>query len=319
MKKVTVSVRHGGYNKVRRNHNLRTENILKAEKHIDSHGHREVWHDESEKDAYERVFKEAQDVYNSKQTRAERKIKDYLEKVKNDPKKHAIYEAYVSVGNKDNRLGEEEERAILKKYFEGWKDRNPNMEIVGCYYHADERGVSHLHIDYIPVAHGYAKGMETQNGMRRACEQMGFTTTWEERESRKGETYRHRVNPQEQWHKSEREFLKELVIERGYEILYTNENKVWMEKQVYEANREHEKVRAHTKNILDINESLIDEINERSLEKRRLEAGIEELIKRAHAILENTGLNMANKKERNEFEEHYNHGKPWIEHEDFDR
>ena len=57
----------------------------------------------------------------------------------------------VSVGNMDERIPEEVGYEILKEFAEGWIGRNPNMIMFGCYYHADEQGVPHIHIDYIPV------------------------------------------------------------------------------------------------------------------------------------------------------------------------
>lgn len=47
-------------------------------------------------------------------------------------------------------------KKILKDYVQDWKRRNPNLEMIGAYYHNDEQGKQpHVHIDYVPVAHGY--------------------------------------------------------------------------------------------------------------------------------------------------------------------
>ena len=50
----------------------------------------------------------------------------------------------------------------------------PNLAVVGAYFHADEKGAPHLHIDYVPVAHGYKKGLGVQNGLVKAFGEMGF-------------------------------------------------------------------------------------------------------------------------------------------------
>ena len=52
--------------------------------------------------------------------------------------------------------------SVLRAFYDGWKERNPRLELIGAYYHADEDGVPHVHIDYIPVATGYVNGMSTQ-------------------------------------------------------------------------------------------------------------------------------------------------------------
>lgn len=54
----------------------------------------------------------------------------------------------------------------MRKFVEEWQERNPNLELIGAYYHGDEPGAEpHVHLDYIPVAHGYTKGIETQTGL----------------------------------------------------------------------------------------------------------------------------------------------------------
>ena len=63
--------------------------------------------------------------------------------------------------------------------------------MIGAYYHADEDGVPHVHIDYIPVATGYVNGMTTQSALVKALGQQGFTKEgketaqikWERREN----------------------------------------------------------------------------------------------------------------------------------------
>ena len=62
---------------------------------------------------------------------------------------------------------------------------------IGAYYHADEDGVPHIHIDYVPVATGYVNGMTTQSALVKALGQQGFhkegkataQIKWEKREN----------------------------------------------------------------------------------------------------------------------------------------
>lgn len=51
--------------------------------------------------------------------------------------------------------------------------RNPNLELIGAYIHSDEATI-HAHLDYIPVATGYKKGLVIQNGLVKALDQQGF-------------------------------------------------------------------------------------------------------------------------------------------------
>ncbi len=201
---VTISTHNG--TAVHRGHNIRDERAIKNQKHIDRTGTYEIWKDETERDAYNRLFGKAQAEYNVKQNRADRIIKDYYRTIENDAKKHTAYEMIVSIGNSrgemvDDATGKE----ILKDFVDGWSERNPNLELIGAYYHADEEGVPHVHCDYVPVAHGYKRGMETQTGLVKALGEMGF--------EKKG-----KATAQIQWQSRENKCLEELCLERGVKV-----------------------------------------------------------------------------------------------------
>ena len=112
--------------------------------------------------------------YNNKQKRSDRKIRDYYNHICNDKMKHPVYEMIIAVGNRDNTVDEETGYSVLRAFYDGWKQRNPNLELIGAYYHADEDGVPHIHIDYVPVATGYVNGMTTQSALVKALGQQGF-------------------------------------------------------------------------------------------------------------------------------------------------
>ena len=199
MMKATISTHNGSV--VHREHNVRNERVTSKQKHIYPEGtvkpngqiaHSEIWLDETVKHAYHRLFDRAQDDFNAKQTRADRKIADYYTQVKNDKVQHPAYEMIIGVYGDD--LPESTCKDIMKTFVDEWSIRNPNLELIGAYYHADEEGKNpHVHIDYIPVAHGYKKGMETQAGLVKAFGEQGFYTKsgkqtaqiqWEARENR---------------------------------------------------------------------------------------------------------------------------------------
>lgn len=194
----TISTHNGA--SVSQAHNRRTEKVVSKEEHIFEEGamrpngreaHSETWHEIGEREAYKRLFGKAQKEYNEKQTRADRKIEDYYEKVKADKKLHTSYEMIIGVYGADT--SPEQCKEILHEFAIGWKDRNPNLKLIGVYYHDDELGKEpHVHMDYIPVAEGYSRGMARQNGLNRALEQQGFESKsinqtaqieWERREN----------------------------------------------------------------------------------------------------------------------------------------
>ena len=186
---VTISTHNGSA--VAREHNIRNPKVVSKEAHIKPNGKFEIWYDEKPRDAYNRLFGQALEEYNNKQKRSDRKIRDYYNHICNDKMKHPVYEMIIAVGNRDNTVDEEIGYSVLRAFYDGWKQRNPNLELIGAYYHADEDGVPHIHIDYVPVATGYVNGMTTQSALVKALGQQGFhkegkataQIKWEKREN----------------------------------------------------------------------------------------------------------------------------------------
>ena len=166
----TISTHNGST--VRQAHNIRSRACVAKEAHIDPHGEHETWKHESITQAYHRLFDAAVAEYNARQSRPDRKISNYLANIRKDAKKHECYEMIIGVYGKE--CTDEQGKQIMKEFVQGWEKRNPNLELIGAYYHADEQGSPHVHLDYIPVAHGYTWGMETQTGLVRALEEMGY-------------------------------------------------------------------------------------------------------------------------------------------------
>lgn len=202
----TVSL-HGGHT-LSQEHNRRDVRYTAKDGHIDKTRTADNirladgW--PSFRDIYEDIFGDAVKDYNSRQKRADRRIDDYYAKVQNDKERHVAYEIIVQIGNKDNQPPAEQAVDVLRAYFGGWVQRNPQLVVSSAYIHLDE-STPHMHIVYIPVAH-YDRGMEWRVGLDRAMTQtMGITT-----KSRK-------QTAQMAWQAREREVLRELCAERGLE------------------------------------------------------------------------------------------------------
>lgn len=167
----TISTHNGSA--VRQAHNLRTKACVEKEPHINPDGVHETWQHETIREAYSRIFDEAVERYNRRQERADRKIKDYLSEVRADERRHDCYEMIIGVYGKE--VDDDTGKQIMRDFVDSWKERNPNLDMIGAYYHADEQGKNpHVHIDYIPVAHGYRRGLDTQNGLVKALGEMGI-------------------------------------------------------------------------------------------------------------------------------------------------
>lgn len=167
--------------------------------------------DKDIKEAYREIFGEALDKYNAKQKRADRKIEDYCDHIKKSKNGEKLfYEDVVQWGSKDdfqNPQTRERAKEAFVKYVEGFEERNPNLKLIGAYIHMDEAS-PHLHLDYVPVANGYSRGLETRNSLDKAMKQMGFQP---ENESRKN-------NATKLWKESERAVFGEICRGLGLEV-----------------------------------------------------------------------------------------------------
>lgn len=167
--------------------------------------------DKDIRQAYQEIFGEALERYNAKQKRADRKIEDYydhIQKSKNGEK--PFYEYVMQWGKREDfQTPEVRERAkeALVQYVKTFEERNPNLKLIGAYIHMDEAS-PHLHLDYVPVAHGYTRGLETRNSLDKAMKQMGFQP---ENESRKN-------NATKLWKENERAVFSKICRGLGLEV-----------------------------------------------------------------------------------------------------
>lgn len=257
----TIST-HNGSRYVRA-HNIRDRRLTDKEPHIDADGVYEIWKDEKVRDAYERIFGDAVREYNARQKREDRKIEDYYSRIQNDEKKHAVYELIVAVGNQDHEPDPETGRAILREFYEEWEKRNPNLDLIGAYYHADEAGVPHIHLDYIPVGEGYTRGLNVQNGLNRALKQQGF------------ESISPKNTAQIQWEKRENLALEKICQEHGLEIVHPEvEGRTHLEKDQFIQFQEHAKTIGTLLKAVSEDRMLIEPI-EVIEERKKLLGGIE--------------------------------------------
>lgn len=160
-----------------RGHNIRDERYTNKQEHIDKALTEQnvTIRDVPVRQAYDEIFGQAVEEYNTKQKRSDRKIDSYYEKIKQDKRKHPVYECIVQIGDRsDTGHAADLEKQALQRFAEEWDKRNPNLRLIGAYIHCDEPdGTVHMHLDYIPVAK-CTRGMQLQNSLDRALQQQGF-------------------------------------------------------------------------------------------------------------------------------------------------
>lgn len=129
------------------------------------------------KDVYHELFDEALKRYNDKQTRKDRKIDDYYEKIHSGKQEKLFHEVILQIGDKDNMGSETMEgqlaAKILDEYMKGFQERNPTLRVFAAHLHLDE-ATPHLHIDFIPYVTGSKRGLDTRVSLKQALSSLGF-------------------------------------------------------------------------------------------------------------------------------------------------
>ncbi len=176
-----------------------------------------IYKRETLKEAYDYCFGNALAEYNSKQKRKDRIKQDYIHEIEHSGNKEKVfYENVVQIGKMEDTAVTDEngnlaEAAgqvikVLDEYARTFQERNPNLYMFNCVLHLDE-ATPHLHIDYIPVAHGYKTGLGTRNSLTKAFQEMGFAKATGKRD-----------NETMAWQRREREYLQYLCAGQGIEI-----------------------------------------------------------------------------------------------------
>lgn len=175
--------------------------------HIDeSRSHENVYLVQKDlKELYQEEFGEALENYNAKQKRNDRKIDDYFKHIQSSKKTALQQEMIVQVGDlydfpmrKDYEKGNE----ILLEWFEDFEKRNPNLKVYNAVIHNDE-ATPHMHLNFVPVASGYKRGLEKQVSFDRAIIQQNPALD--------------KTRPFDDWREKEVQLLEEKLLDRGIE------------------------------------------------------------------------------------------------------
>ena len=126
---------------------------------------------------YHELFDDALARYNEKQTRKDRVIDDYYEKIRTGKQEKLFEELIIQIGNKDDMNASSENgqlaRQMLDEYMQSFQQRNPTLRVFSAHLHMDE-ATPHLHIDFIPFTTGSKRGLETRVSLKKALEALGF-------------------------------------------------------------------------------------------------------------------------------------------------
>ena len=157
---------------------------------------------------YHELFDDALARYNEKQTRKDRIIDDYYEKIRTGKQEKLFEELIIQIGNKDDMNASSENgqlaRQMLDEYMQSFQERNPTLRVFSAHLHMDE-ATPHLHIDFIPFTTGSKRGLETRVSLKKALETLGFA----------GGTKSH--TELNQWIESEKQALASIMARQDIE------------------------------------------------------------------------------------------------------
>ena len=132
---------------------------------------------ESIREVYHSLFDEALERFNAKQTRSDRRIDDYYEKIRSGKQEKPFHEIILQIGNCDDTGATTEigaqAREALNEYFSSFAERNPNLRVFSAHLHMDE-ATPHLHIDFVPFTTGSKRGLDTRVSLKQALAAQGF-------------------------------------------------------------------------------------------------------------------------------------------------
>ena len=213
---MSVSVKKAT-NKTNINHNNRTMNDKEKEKntHIDSERSHENKYlvQKDLRELYQDEFGQALENYNAKQKRKDRKIDDYFKHIQSSKKTSLQQEMIIQVGDKDDFSSKEDfdkANEILEEWFLEFEERNPNLKVYNAVIHNDEAS-PHMHLNFVPVASDYKRGLEKQVSFDRAITQQDSTLN--------------KTRPFDDWREKEVQSLEALLKERGIERKLVGTNK----------------------------------------------------------------------------------------------
>ena len=215
---------------------------------------------ENIKDVYHELFDEALARYNEKQTRNDRRIDDYYEKIRSGKQEKPFHEIILQIGDRETMGAETEEgrlaAKILDEYMQDFQRRNPTLRVFSAHLHMDE-ATPHLHIDFVPYTTGSKRGLDTRVSLKQALSALGF----------KGGT--RRETELNQWVAAEKQQLAAIMLEHGIEWEQKGTHEKHLSLLDFEKQERAKEVSALEKQKAELEEhnAIMQEVNEKYLDQ----------------------------------------------------
>lgn len=251
------------------------------------------------RDVYHELFDDAQERFNAKQTRNDRHIDNYYEKICSSKQEKPFHEIVLQIGNKDDtgihtELAETAKQCLIE-YANGFQVRNPTLRVFWSHLHMDE-ATPHVHIDFVPYITGSKRSMDTRVSLKQALAQLGF----------KGGT--RSATEWNQWAQSEKQVLAKIMQEHGIEWEHLGTHEEHLSVLDYKKQERAKEVRALDTTIAE-KQTQVDEIEQtlQSVQKQVIDLDKIENISVKKALLSDKVT-----LPRNDFENLLNAAKQYV-------
>lgn len=176
------------------------------------------------KEVYHKLFDDALQEYNAKQTRKDRVISDYYEHIRLSQRLKLYHEVVFQLGDKDFQ-DKELLKSMLCEFMQDFQKNNPNLYVFNATLHMDE-ATPHLHIDFVPVANKQKLGLRKKVSLKGALAEQGFRS-----KDRKHTEW-------QVWCDAQKKILGNIAIVRGFEVEHKDVSKAHLNCDEYRQQRQ---------------------------------------------------------------------------------
>ena len=212
------------------------------------------------RDLYLQEFEQAKNEYNEKQTREDRKIKDYFNKISQDSQRDLACEIIIELGDMD--FWKDKDMRYKKKmsdvYNEQVKDLMkvvPEFKVANAVIHYDETS-PHMHIIGVPVKEDYKKGMKKQVAKSQIFTKSSLKVIQDEMRKCCIKSYNKFYDKTSELKKKQKGRNKDIPVEDMTDYRLVKKQYEKKEKKLAEANKQTNKLDNTTKNINQILDNL---------------------------------------------------------------
>lgn len=212
------------------------------------------------RDLYLQEFEQAKLEYNEKQTREDRKIKDYFNKISQDRQRDLACKIIIELGDMD--FWKNKDMIYKKKmsdvYNEQVKDLMkvvPEFKVANAVIHYDETS-PHMHIIGVPVKEDYKKGMKKQVAKSQIFTKSSLKVIQDEMRKCCIKSYNKFYEKNSELKKKQKGRNKDIAVEDMTDYREVKKQYEKKEKKLAEANKQTNKLDNTTKDITQILDNL---------------------------------------------------------------